>query len=71
MLYFEMSSRPRRRDSENAVPARTLDQLKKPAQVTVHPSSILRIPDDEMRRTELGRFNRDLAKVVKKVQVLQ
>ena len=30
---------------------------------TVHPSSILRAPDDESRRTELKRFVADLARV--------
>jgi DNA polymerase len=28
---------------------------------TVHPSSILRAPDDETRRAELARFTEDLA----------
>jgi len=30
---------------------------------TVHPSSILRAPDDETRRVEMGRFVDDLRKV--------
>ena len=32
---------------------------------TVHPSSILRAPDDETRRTEMKRFTEDLRKVVR------
>jgi DNA polymerase len=31
------------------------------AMATVHPSSILRAPDDETRRAELARFTEDLA----------
>ncbi|HYV28676.1 MAG TPA: UdgX family uracil-DNA binding protein [Candidatus Eisenbacteria bacterium] len=38
---------------------------------TVHPSSILRIPDDEMRKVELGRFIKDLGKVAKAIQGLE
>ena len=30
---------------------------------TVHPSAILRAPDDEARRAELARFVEDLARV--------
>jgi len=32
---------------------------------TVHPSSILRAPDDETRRAEMRRFVDDLKKVAK------
>jgi uracil-DNA glycosylase family 4 len=32
---------------------------------TVHPSSILRAPDDETRRVEYGRFVNDLKKIAK------
>jgi DNA polymerase len=32
---------------------------------TVHPSSILRAPDDEARRDELKRFTADLRKVAR------
>jgi DNA polymerase len=32
---------------------------------TVHPSSILRAPDDEARRDEMGRFVEDLRKVAR------
>jgi uracil-DNA glycosylase len=32
-----------------------------PAMAMVHPSSILRAPDDEARRVELARFVADLA----------
>jgi hypothetical protein len=32
---------------------------------TVHPSSILRVPDDETRRLEMKRFTEDLRKVVR------
>ena len=34
---------------------------------TVHPSSILRAPDDEARRTEMRRFIQDLQKAARKV----
>ena len=35
---------------------------------TVHPSSILRAPDDESRRVEMGRFVRDLKRVAAELQ---
>jgi uracil-DNA glycosylase len=35
---------------------------------TVHPSSILRAPDEETRRTEMRRFVEDLKKVAKRLQ---
>jgi DNA polymerase len=37
--------------------------LAKHVLATVHPSSILRAPDDETRRAEMARFIADLAKV--------
>lgn len=39
--------------------------LAKHVMATVHPSSILRAPDDEMRREEMKRFVEDLKKVAK------
>lgn len=35
---------------------------------TVHPSSILRAPDDETRRTELRAFVKDLSKVARALE---
>ncbi len=35
---------------------------------TVHPSSILRAPDDESRRTEMAEFVKDLKKVAKAIR---
>jgi len=35
---------------------------------TVHPSSILRAPDDKTRRAEYGRFVADLRKIAKRIQ---
>ena len=35
---------------------------------TVHPSSILRAPDDESRRSEMGEFVKDLKKVAKAIR---
>ena len=35
---------------------------------TVHPSSILRAPDDEARRTEMAEFIKDLKKVAKAIR---
>jgi len=37
---------------------------------TVHPSSILRAPDDDSRRTEMQRFVEDLKKVAKQIHSL-
>jgi uracil-DNA glycosylase len=37
---------------------------------TVHPSSILRVPDDETRREEMKRFTADLRKVAKVIHGL-
>jgi DNA polymerase len=37
------------------------------ATATVHPSSILRAPDDETRRAEMSRFVRDLRAVAEKL----
>jgi DNA polymerase len=34
---------------------------------TVHPSSILRAPDEEARRTEMAEFVKDLKKVAKTI----
>ena len=34
---------------------------------TVHPSSILRAPDDEARREEMRRFVRDLKKIAREI----
>jgi DNA polymerase len=34
---------------------------------TVHPSSILRAPDDEARREEMRRFVQDLKKIAREI----
>jgi DNA polymerase len=38
---------------------------------TVHPSSILRAPDDETRRAELARFTQELKKIAKVIHGLE
>jgi uracil-DNA glycosylase len=38
---------------------------------TVHPSSILRAPDDETRHSEMARFIEDLKKVAKVIHALK
>jgi DNA polymerase len=35
---------------------------------TVHPSSILRAPDDEARRVEMERFVADLKKLAREIK---
>jgi len=39
-----------------------------PITATIHPSSILRAPDDETRRAEMARFVEDLKRVAKRLQ---
>lgn len=44
--------------------------LAKHAIATVHPSSILRAPDDETRHVEMARFVEDLRKIAKMLRRL-